>query len=136
MAPESRPRTASEREDEPQLVNCLTTGLLAGGEKESSDQVDNELDQQMAVDTLHEDVNKFAMQDSEQQARGKRSIPHFSEHETRYSIFATGLSSLVEETLPFLAEPLADLPPELPREQHNSPSVHHGLAPGDHGQGV
>ncbi|KAG6362536.1 hypothetical protein INS49_007628 [Diaporthe citri] len=39
MAPESRPRTASEREDKQQLANCLATGLLAGGEKETMNQV-------------------------------------------------------------------------------------------------
>lgn len=71
MAPESRPRIASEREDKQQLANNVVTGFPAGREKETFDQVNNALDQQMAVDNLHKDLKKLVMQDSEQHAEGK-----------------------------------------------------------------
>lgn len=113
MAPESRPPNASEREDKQQLVNFLATGLLAGGEKEMTNQVNNELDPRMAVDTLNNDDKKLGMQDSEQQTRGKRSsFPDSlnTRHTIRFFFFPTGLRSYVGETRPLLVEPLADLP--------------------------
>lgn len=102
MAPESRPLTAREDTGKQQLVNCLATGLLAGAEKEMSEQVNNELNPQMAVDTLSQDVKILAVQDPEQQAGGKRSIPRFFEHETRYLIFSMYYLPLLKRRFYFL----------------------------------
>lgn len=48
-------------------------------------QVNNELDPQMAVDILNNDDKKLGVQDSEQQARGKRS-PFLASLNTRHNI--------------------------------------------------
>lgn len=76
MAPESRPPNASEPEDMQSPVILLANGLLAGAGEETSQETDNEVNSNMAVDALRGDMETITMQEPDQQVKGKRSTDH------------------------------------------------------------
>lgn len=76
MAPESRPPNAPEPEDMQNPMVLLENGLLAGAGEETSDETNNEVNSNMAVDALRGDMETITMQEPDQQVKGTRSATH------------------------------------------------------------
>lgn len=70
MAPESRLPNAPKLEDMQNPMIRFVNGVLAGAGQETSEETDNEVDSNMAVDALRGDMETITVQEPDQQAEG------------------------------------------------------------------